>query len=146
MDRKTEERLRAEWNYFKVEGEEALCNWLKELPSWVKASNQEIVLFLNYKLMHGPKDSKFLALTGFKEAKNILKDYITHNDKKDFYYLDAILGLSCYGDEEIFDLIEERLKSDIQESFCSRKYALYWLENIDFKRAKDILEKYKMDE
>ena len=139
----TEEKLREEWNYFKVEGEDALCYWLENLPNKIKASDDELVFFFNYKLMHGPKDTKFLALTGYKGVQKILTDYITSNDKKDYYYLDAILGLSCYGEESIFDLLEEALQSNLKNSFCSKKYVLYWLGIIDFKRAKDILKKYK---
>ena len=143
MDRITEEKLREEWNFYKVEGEEALCNWLRDLPDLIKESEQDILFFLNFKLIHGPKDSKFLALTGYSGVKHILENYISSNDKKDFYYLDAILGLSCYGEESIFDIIDECLRSDFKDSFCNKKYVLHWLEKIDFKRAKDILEKYK---
>ena len=144
MNRAIEEKIREDWNYYKVEGEEALCIWLRDLSEKIGVTSNEIVFLLNYKLMHGPKDSKFLALTGYKEAEAILKNYINSNDKNDFYYMDAILGLACYGEESIFDLIEERLQSDFKDSFCSKRYVFHWLEMLDFERAKDIVTKYKV--
>ena len=144
MNRAIEEKIREDWNNFKVEGEGELCFWLRGLSKKMGVTSNEIVFFLNYKLMHGPKDSKFLALTGYKETEDILKNYIISNDKNDFYYIDAILGLACYGEDSTFDLIEERLQSDFKNSFCSKRYVFYWLEMLDFERAKDIIKKYKI--
>lgn len=138
-----EEKLREDWNYFKVEGEGALINWLRDLNVQLNISSEELVFFLNYKLMHGPKDSKYLALTGYKEVKEILRRYIDSNGKDDFYYMDAILGLSCFGDDSVFDIIEECLALDFKNSFCSKKYVFHWLEMLNYERSRKIVQTYK---
>jgi len=143
MENIIEKKLRDEWSFYKVEGDELLQNWLEGLPSWTRATNEEIVNFFNYKLMHGPKDIKFLAMAGYKEVEKFLWDYIRSNDQRDIFYMDAILGLSVFGEEAAFEFIEKSLESDLEHRFSSNNYVLYWLKKLDIKRAKDIVIKYK---
>ena len=63
MERMVEKRIREEWSFFKVEGDEAIKNWLEGLPSWTKLSHYDLVYFFNFKLMHGRKDTKFFGFS-----------------------------------------------------------------------------------
>ena len=57
--------------------------------------------------------------------------------------MDAILGLSVFGNESAFEFIEKSLNSDIEDRFSDNKYVLYWLKKLNLEKAKNIVSKYK---